>query len=1096
MPASFAQTRVLSSFRLIACASASALLAISGSTRLLFAQRKAATPPGPAGAALVDSAKTKALTWRYIGPEGNRITSTSGVPGDPNTLYAGAASGGLWKSSDGGAYWKPIFDDQTVSSIGSITVANSDHNVVWVGTGEPFIRSHISIGWGVFKSTDAGKHWLKMGLENTGRISRIVVHPTNPDIVYVASLGTAYGPQQERGIYRTMDGGTTWTRVLFVNDSTGASDLVMDPNNPRILFAAFWQIDVKTWGRTSGGAGSGIWTSRDGGTTWSRVTAHGLPTAPVGKIGLAMSKANSDRVYALIETGDGVPAVNIDKPDAGRLWRSDDGGVSWKKVSDDRQVAGRTHYYNRMAAMPDNADEAYFATADWAKTLDGGATIIDPPPQSIPMGDHHDIWIDPTEPSRMMVSHDDGLSVSTNRGRTWRVYKFPVAQIYHVTVDDRIPYFVYGNRQDGPSWRGPSNTRYTISFTGNGHDIPREAWQTVGGGESGFATPDMSDTNFVWSSASGSGAVGGIVTRHDLRSGLTRAVEVWPDATLGHAAADVKYRFQWNFPLHVSPHDPKTVYVGSQHVHVTHDYGQTWQLFSPDLTRNDRTRMNASGGLTPDNIGVEYAGVIMWINESPIERGVVWAGTNDGRVQLTRDNGKTWNDVSKNIPNLLDWGTVSAIVSSRYSAGTAYISVDGHQVNNRDPFIYKTTDFGATWTMIVNGIAKSPLSYVHTLAEDPKRQGLLFAGTENGAYVSLDDGARWQSLQNNLPHVPVYGMVVQPRFGDLVIATYGRGFWILDDISPLRDAVAVASEPVSLFTPRNAYRFRDAEAPYSLPNDPTAGSNPAYGATLHYWLKDDARDTVKIEMTNSVGAIVRTLKSVGKAGINRVQWDLRGEPTKEARLRVSPYLAPWSAVGPDGKVAPGLAPLSLLQLPGVYTVRLSAAGITTSASLTVLPDPFSRASAAELAAQDVFTRSLYTQIDSAVSTINRVELTRAQLAAAKAALAADPKTADLKAATDSVDLKLVALEELLHQVRITGRGQDALRWPAGIAQKLVYLAGTVAGSDDRPTASADEVRVQLGEKLRDATAKIDQLMNGELDALRKRIRARTGTLIF
>ncbi|MEO7963498.1 MAG: sialidase, partial [Gemmatimonadaceae bacterium] len=455
------------------------------------AQRPRVAPPTSTSAALPDSSSWTSLKWRHIGPEGNRVTSIAGVIGDRMTYYAGAASGGIWKTSDGGTTWRAIFDDQPVSSIGSLATAASDANVVWAGTGEPFIRSHISIGWGVYKSTDAGKSWSKMGLENTGRIARIVVHPTNPDIVYVASLGTAYGPHPDRGIFRTMDGGKTWEKVLFVNDSTGASDLVMDPNNPRILFAATWQIQLNTWGRFSGGAGSGIFRSQDGGSTWKRLTGNGLPTTQLGKIGLAMSKANSNRVYALIEAGDGIPAVNVKETTRGRLWRSDDGGEKWEVVSYDQQVAGRTHYYNRMAAMPDNADEAYFATANWGKTVDGGRTILDPPNAQVPAGDHHDIWIDVTNANRMIVSSDGGVSISDNRGTTWRRIQLPIAQIYHVSVDNRIPYYVYGNRQDGPSTRGPSNSKM------EGFGITRGLWSSVGGGESGWAQPDPVDSNLV-----------------------------------------------------------------------------------------------------------------------------------------------------------------------------------------------------------------------------------------------------------------------------------------------------------------------------------------------------------------------------------------------------------------------------------------------------------------------------------------------------------------------------------------------------------------------------------------------------------------------
>jgi photosystem II stability/assembly factor-like uncharacterized protein len=731
---------------------------------------------GSTAQAQTDPALWKSLKFRHIGPEGNRVTSVSGVVGDPMTYYAGAASGGIFKTTDGGIHWSPIFDSMPVSSIGSLAVSASDHNVVWAGTGEPFIRSTISLGWGVYRSTDAGKTWAKMGLDLTGRIGRIAIDPRNPDNVLVAALGHAYGPQPERGIYRTTDGGKTWARTLFVNDSTGAIDVVMNPANPRIAYAATWQIEIHTWGRRSGGAGSGIWKTTDGGATWTRLK-NGLPTTQFGKVGLAVAPSNPDRVYALIETTDSEKLPGVET-DSGELWRSDDGGDNWTVVSHDRELAGRTQYYSRMAVASDNDLEAYFATANFAKTLDGGKTTIDPPFAEIPGGDHHDIWIDPKDANRIAVSHDGGVSITVNRGKTWNQVQLPIAQIYHVTTDTKVPYYVYGNMQDGPSSRGPSNSR--------AGGIARGMWHSVGGGESGWATPDPENPDLIWSTASGFGSVGGIVTRYDVKTGITNSVEVWPMATFGWGAADLKYRFVWTFPLTISPHDHNKVYVGSQHVHVTTDGGRNWREISPDLTRNDKSRQQASGGLTPDNVGVEYSGVVFAIAESRLKAGLLWVGTNDGLVHVSEDGGGSWKNVTANIPGLLPWGTISNIEASRFDASTAYLSVDGHQENNRDPWIYKTTDLGRTWKLIVNGIPKSPLSYVHQVKEDPVRRGLLYAGTENALYVSFDDGGSWQTLQNNLPHAPVHGITIQEHFNDLALATYGRGMWILDDITPLR----------------------------------------------------------------------------------------------------------------------------------------------------------------------------------------------------------------------------------------------------------------------------------------------------------------------
>ena len=1083
--------------RLVSRAASSTILLLTAlvGIRSAEAQRRAPPAAAPAPAAAtpgLDSTAWTALRWRHIGPEGNRVSSVAGIAGDPFTYYAGAASGGLWKTVDGGIHWMPIFDDQPVSSIGALAVAPSDANVVWVGTGEPFIRSHISMGWGVFRSTDAGKSWKKMGLDSTGRISRIIVHPTDSRIVYVAAEGHLYAPQQQIGIYRSMDGGATWEHVLFVNDSTGASDLVMDPNNPRILFAGFWQVQVRTWGRTSGGAGSGIWKSTDGGTTWTRLKGAGLPTRQVGKVGLAMTRANSNRIYALIETGDGVPAVNIAQPDTGRLWRSDDGGSSWQLVSFDRQVAGRTHYYNRMAVEPDNENEAYFLAASWSKTIDGGRHIIDPPDSMVPGGDHHDIWIDPTNGDRMIVSHDGGASITQNRGKSWLRVQLPIAQMYHVTVDDRIPYYVLGNRQDGPSARGPSNSR-----TG---DIARGQWGTVGGGESGFATPDPGDSNIVWSSASGSGAVGGIVTRYDLRTGAVRHVEVWPVSTIGSPASAVRYRFVWNFPLAFSPFDHNTFYVGSQHVHATSDGGVNWKEISPDLTRNDTTRERPSGGLTPDNIGVEYAGVVFSIAESRLKKGLIWAGTNDGLVQLTRDGGATWTNVTRNIRGLLDWGTISSIEPSRFDTGTAYLTVDGHQVGNFDPWIYRTTDYGTTWTLITTGIPHSPLSFAHAVKEDPVRRGLLYAGTENGMYVSLDDGAHWQPLQNNLPHAPVYGITVQERFNDLVIATYGRGFWILDDVTPLRTlGTDVTGRDAWLFAPRAAYRFRDVAGPFEAGDDPVAGTNPPDGASLTFWRRvasDSTRhDSLAIQIFDASGKLVRTLKQVPKAGMNRVWWDLRGEPTAQALLRTSPPYAAWFAVKAEGTPAPSVGRFSMLVAPGRYTVRLTVGGQTLEQPLDVLQDPTTGASAEDLRTQIAFEAPVAADIDSTVAMINRLEVLRGQLVALRASLAGDSGAADVRAAADSLDRTLMAVEDPLFQMKVTGRGQDVLRWPMHLVEQLMYVARTTTGSDFAPTTSQREVAQLLDGQVRDARVRVDAVMTGPVAQFRQFLRSRNLTSV-
>ncbi|MCX6550415.1 MAG: sialidase, partial [Acidobacteria bacterium] len=528
------------------------------------------------------------LRWRSIGPEGNRVSAVAGVPGDPLVYYVGAASGGIFKTSDGGQYWEPIFDDQPVASIGSLAVAPSDPRVVWAGTGEGKIRSNISVGQGIYKSTDAGKTWTLMGLERTGRILRLVIHPQDPDIVVACALGHAYGPQPERGVFRTVDGGKTWSRVLFVDENTGCSDVAIDTSNPRVLFAGMWQLELHTWGRDSGGPGSGLFVSRDGGATWTRLSGSGLPSKPVGKVAVAISHSNPKRVYALMETGNGVPWHGQDT-ERGQVWRSDDGGVTWSMVNDQGIANARPHYYSRMAVAPDNENETYFLSASFMTSIDGGETIVTLPRYGdAPGADHHDMWIDPTNANRMIVGHDLGVAISLNRGRrAWNRLRLPIAQMYHVTVDNQIPYYVYGNRQDGPSFRGPSNSRLETLPGGGAPGIPRAVWHSVGGGESGWATPDPVDPNVVWSTGSGSGHVGGIVVRYEESRRMFRNVEVWPDQANG-PAADLKYRFNWTMPLTISPHDANTIYVGSQHVHRTTDGGQSWQVISPDLTLNDK----------------------------------------------------------------------------------------------------------------------------------------------------------------------------------------------------------------------------------------------------------------------------------------------------------------------------------------------------------------------------------------------------------------------------------------------------------------------------------------------------------------------------
>ncbi len=1031
----------------------------------------------------------ESLRWRHIGPEGNRFSSAAGISGDPYTYYVGAASGGVYKTTDGGVNWDAIFDEQPVQSIGAIGVSASDPNVVWVGTGEGKIRSHVSVGQGVYKSVDGGDTWTLTGLEQTGRVPRLVIHPDDPGTVYVCALGHAYGPQQERGVFRTRDGGGTWERILFVDEDTGCSDLAMDPSNPRILFAGTWQLEIHTWGRTSGGPGGGLHVSRDGGDTWEKLNGPnnviGLPKKPVGKVAVAIAPSNPNRVYALLETGDGIP-WDGQPTESGQLWRSEDGGLTWTLITRNRNAMGRPHYYSRVVISPDDEDEAYFLTASFTVSTDGGRTLdVTPRPQA-PGGDHHDMWIDPKNANRMIVAHDQGLSISINRTKTWFRQRLTNAQMYHVTVDDAIPYNVLGNKQDEPTYRGPSNSRI-LGTRGINH-IPRGMWHHVGGGESGWATPDPTDPNIVWSSASGSGMVGGIIVRYEEDRRQYRPVEVWPEQSRG-AASGVRYRFIWDAPVHISPHDNETVYTGSQHVHRTRNRGQSWEVISPDLTLNDQSRMGLSGGLTGDNIGVEYAGTVFGIAESVLEPGLIWAGTNDGLLHLTRDGGDTWTNVTPNVQNqgLPEWIAVRSIAPSRHTAGTAYIAADGHQVNIRDPHVYRTRDYGETWEKIVDGIPPSMLSYTKIIVEDPVRPGLLYVGTENAIYVSFDDGDQWQTLQNNLPAAPVSGMVVQERFNDLVVGTYGRGFWILDDITPIQQLTAeVMGSPSHLFSPRDAYRFRPITPPSIPYDDPTIGQDPEYGASLAYWLAEPAEEDPTVEIVDGDGTVVRTLTGPNHAGVNRLHWNLRDEPNPPVNLLTPPMYAEHIQVGDEGRPAPGHRQVSILMPPGTYTVRLTADGVVHEEEVQVLKDPHSGGTEADIAAQIEFLREVREDIVRAGEAVHRVEAMRVQLGTI-ARFSDDDELSERVAGLQS---RLEELQGTLVDLRLTGQGQDGVRFEARLLQKLGYLTGALSIADFSPTDQESEVKVILHEALNEYLAELQTFVDAEIGALNEVLQGR------
>ena len=1012
------------------------------------------------------------LSFRHIGPPGNRTSAVAGVPGDPMVSYIGAASGGLWKTTDGGVNWAPIFDDQPAQSIGAMAIAPSDPNVVWVGTGEAFVRSNISIGNGVYKSTDAGETWEHMGLDLTGRIGRVVIDPRDPNTVHVGAVGHSYGPQRERGVFRTTDGGKTWQQTLFIDENTGVFEIAMNPSNPRILFAGAWPLVIRTYGRESGGPNGGIWRSTDSGATWEKLEGHGLPEPPVGKIGLAFAQSNPDVVYAMIETG---------APNRGVLWRSSDGGDNWTLVSYDRLLNERSHYAGRVMVNPADENEVYFAANSHSISYDGGLTTE----RSGWGGDTHDMWADPLNPDRMMISDDGGATMTFNRGRTWRRIELPIAQMYHVNVDTQIPYNVYGGMQDGPGYRGASTTG-----GGRRGGVP-EGWESSAGCECGFIVPDPVIPEIVWGGCYTAG-----FTKVDYRTGHERTVKVWPESSYGAAAKDVKYRFNWTFPIVISPHDHNKVYAGSQYVHQTTDGGESWQIISPDLSTNDPQFMGPSGGLTKDNIGVEISEVVFAIAESPLEEGVIWAGTNDGLMHITRDGGQSWTNVTGNIPDLPPWGTVSNIHPSKYDAATAYVTIDFHQMNNRDPFVYKTTDYGRSWRSIASDLPKSVFSYVHWVHEDPVRQGLLYLGTENALYVSFNDGGNWLPLQNNLPHAPVHDMVVQEHFNDLVVATYGRGFWIMDDVTPLQQLTGeVLASDAHLFVPRPTYRMHSI----------VGGARANATAYINYFLKDGASGPVEITILDESGQRVNTLRGTARKGINRVAWDLRYEGPEEARIRTKPpgnptvveekrFRTTWEREGWIPVLSWGTQGgfRGTVVAPGSYTVKLTVGGEEQTQELVVRKDPRSEGTLADIRAQVALQLQIRDDITTISGMINDIEWMKRQLNDLTEVWSRDESFDSVLAEAKSLYETLQALEDkVLQPISVEGDSKS-FRFPNLLYSKMSVLGGDLASSVDfAPNRQQQEVYQLLRSQMVEYQGELRALLAGEVEAFNRMLRERS-----
>ncbi len=1005
----------------------------------------------------------KGMKYRLVGPfRGGRSLTAAGVPGDSTTYYFGGTGGGVWKSTDGAMTWSSVFDKEGTSSIGSIALARSNPNVIYVGTGEACIRGNISHGDGIYKSLDGGKTWKNMGLHDSRAVGRVIIHPTNPDIVFVAALGHPFGPNQERGIFRTTDGGKTWEKVLSKDENTGGIDVAFDPNNPNILFGALWQARRTSWGMSSGGPGSGLYRSNDGGSTWKRLEEHGLPKGPYGKIGVAVA-ANSERVYALIEARN---------PDGG-LYRSDDGGESWQQVNPSHSLWQRPWYYMHIIADPKDENVVYIMNVDAYKSTDGGHLFNK---VKVPHGDNHGLWIDPVDARRMIASNDGGVTVTLDGGRNWtRQDNQPTAQFYHVITDNATPYRVYGSQQDSG----------TVAITSRSDDgsIDRSDWYDVGGGEAGYIAPDPRDPYIVYGAE-----YQGNITRFDRHTGQVKAITVQPELSDAHGAANLEHRFQWTAPLMISPHDPNVLYHAAERLFKTTDGGVHWQAISPDLTRNDKSKQKVSGGdITLDDSGTEYYDTIFALAESPITKGLLWVGTDDGLVQITRDEGKTWTNITpKDLP---EWCRISLVEASPHDAGTAYVAADRHQSDDLRPYIYKTKDYGKTWTKITTGIPDT--TFVRSVREDPKKRGLLYAGTEQGVYVSFNNGANWRALKLNLPTTPVHDLVVKEN--DLVLATHGRAFWILDDLSPLRQfSDDVVQKDVFLYTPGPAYRIQAGASAERQPSKRT-GQNPPVGAMIYFLLKDAPKPETetKLEILDASGSVIRKYSSAElkvpeepldpddkkpekelkpEAGLNRFVWDLRYQ---EAHRVPGYYLWEYGG-GARGPVA----------TPGRYQVRLTVGTQTQTMALEVKLDPRVNISQADLDQQLSLQLQIREELNHVYDAVNQIQDVRLQLAGLKRRLPESVSAKTISTSADDLERKLVTLRDQLINLSISAN-EDSLAYPPQLDTKLAYLAMDVGTADSAPT-EAEQVEF---DKLKRQTAELlgrwTELQHGDLASFQK-----------
>ncbi len=983
-----------------------------------------------------------ALEYRLIGPfRGGRSAAVTGVPNQPNLYYFGATGGGIWKTKDGGRSWENISDGFFGGSIGAITVSKSDPNVIYVGGGEKTVRGNVSSGYGIWKSVDAGKTWTSSGLKTSRHIPRIAVDPTNHNIVYAGVLGNIYKPTQERGVYKSTDGGATWKKTLFANNQAGVVDLLIDPTNPRILYASTWNVQRTPYSLSSGGEGSALWKSTDRGETWTEISINeGFAEGTLGIIGVSVSPINNQRVWAMVEN-----------KDQGGLYRSDNGGETWTKVNSDRNLRQRAWYYTRVYADTKDVDVVYVLNVRYHKSTDGGKTFSS---HNAPHGDHHDLWIAPEDPNRMIIGDDGGAQVTYDGGETWSTYhNQPTSQFYRVTTDNHFPYRIYAAQQD--------NSTVRISHRTDGRYITEDDWESTAGGESAHIAVDPEDNDIVYG-----GSYDGFLTRLNHKTGTVRAINVWPDNPMGHGAEGMKYRFQWNFPILFSKHNPNRLYTFSQHVHVTENEGQSWDIISPDLTRNDPEKLKSSGGpITQDNTSVEYYCTIFAAQESPITEGLLWVGSDDGLIHVTKDGGKSWENVTpKGMP---EWMMINSIEPSAFDAGTCYVAGTKYKTGDFTPYLYKTTDYGKTWKKITDGINSE--HFTRVLREDPKQKGLLYAGTETGMYISFNDGKNWQPFQLNLPIVPITDLTIKDN--NLIVATQGRSLWIIDDLTVLHQLYGSSSEGNKLFKPKDTYRM---SAGYRT-GSKTAGTNHPNGVMTYFDLNkyDKENDEVSLTFFNQKGDTINSFSTKNKKkntlevkeGMNQFVWDM----TYDGAEKLDDMILWWASL--DGPRA----------IPGTYKVSLNVNSNVTSQTFNIVADPRAESSQADMQKQFDFITDVNKTMDKAHKSIKKIRNIKEQLTAFETQYKGNDDLKELLEAAKKLKEDFTKIEEALYQTQ-NRSGQDPLNFPIRLTNKLGHLNALVGMGDFAPTDQDVAVKNELTKKINVQLDAFNQLINTEISA--------------